>query len=269
MHPSLRHRPEDFYDPDDHRRLRRLSWLLAAGLATALTLLVEPASADPNFEKQLFQKASQWLKGGNKPAHPSSKPEDFTPIDERIRPNGCHSPIVFDQPFAHRPGKIRARCESPKWTVFLNNQVLLPQQASPEASRPLPAAAPTHRVLVAKANIPANQPIDPSQFEIREIPLGGPLRTYFTTAQGLEFSTVARAIYAGKPLRATDVRPSVLIKRGQPVTLAVETIPGLNISVKMTAMEDGRYGQQIRLQNIESGKTTTGMVIGWAQAGAR
>ena len=112
-------------------------------------------------------------------------------------------------------------------------------------------------------------PLDPALFEIKEIALTGPLKTYFTTAEGLEFSNVIKAIPAGKPLRAADLRSAVLIERGQPVVLAMERVPGLNISIKMTALEDGRFGEQIKLRNMESGKTTTGLVSGWAQVSMR
>ena len=274
MHPSLRHRPQDFIDRAEERRTLRLGWGLSCALALLLVWGTEPSQAQANapaqaralaeardFQARILFEAEQWLKS----ADPQTA-VDFAPINTRALPKECMGPIAFDRPFASRPDQIRAQCQSPAWSLFLNNRVAQSQVVKiQEGKKTQPSPASSHRVLVAKANLSANQPLDSSQLELQEVPLGGPLKTYFTTADGLEYSTVVRAIEAGKPLRATDLRPTVLVKRGQPVTLAVQRVQGLTINVKMQALQDGRFGDQIKLINMESGKTTTGLVSGWAQ----
>jgi len=275
MHPSLRHRPEDFIDLDETRFQRRAAWVIALLLTVLMTAFADSSSEETDFEQEIQRQASTWLDRqvhavGGKP-RATIGPADFAPIDPRVRPSTCHTLMEFDQPFPNQPSQIRARCSAPQWTIFLVNQskdATAVQRSAPARDTVSPAIS-AQRVLVAKVNIPANQPLDPALFEIKEIALTGPLKTYFTTAEGLEFSNVITAIPAGKPLRAAELRSAVLIKRGQPVVLAMERVPGLNISIKMTALEDGRFGEQIKLRNMESGKTTTGLVSGWAQVSMR
>ena len=275
MHPSLRHRPEDFIDLDETRFQRRFAWVIAFLLTVLMTAFADSSSAETDFEREIQRQASAWLdqQANVSPARSktSAAAADFAPIDPRVRPTTCHTLMEFDRPFPNQPSQIRARCAAPQWTIFLVNQskdATAVQKSSPTRPTASPAIS-TQKVLVAKVNIPANQPLDPALFEIKEVALTGPLKTYFTTAEGLEFSNVIKAIPAGKPLRAADLRSAVLIKRGQPVVLAMERVPGLNISIKMTALEDGRFGEQIKLRNMESGKTTTGLVSGWAQVSMR
>ena len=40
----------------------------------------------------------------------------------------------------------------------------------------------------------------------------------------------------------------------------MSAVPGLSLSVKLEAVEDGFIGEQIRLRNPESGKILTGLV---------
>ena len=255
---------------------RLISWGLGAGLAAACCLATaqaapNEASAQPNAaEAALFGQAQQWL-SGSKPGQTADTTIAFAPLDARLQIQSCQGPIRFDQPFPSQPASLRARCPKPDWTVFLQRTdagATAQATARPATSRPTPAGPPMKKVVVALANLSANQPVDPALFELRERPLAGPASTYFTTTDGLEFAQVVRAIPAGQAIRATDLRPAVLVRRGQPVVLAVERVPGLSIQITVEALEDGRFGDQIRFKNKESGRITTGQVVGRGQARA-
>lgn len=259
-------------------RLPRLvSWGLGVALAAASLLATAqaasntPTSAQPNSaEAALMEQAQQWLSGG-KPGQAADTSIAFAPLDARLQIQSCQGPIRFDQPFPSQPASLRARCPKPDWTVFLQRtDAAAPAQAAarPAASRPTPAGPPTRKVVVALANLSANQPVDPALFELQERPLAGPASSYFTTTDGLEFAQVVRAIPAGHAIRATDLRPALLVRRGQPVVLAVQRVPGLSIQITVEALEDGRFGDQIRFKNKESGRITTGQVVGRGQARA-
>ena len=256
---------------------RLLSWGLGAGLAAACCLATAqaaptaPTSAQPNSaEAALIGQAQQWL-SGSKPGQSPDANILFAPLDPRLQIQACQGPIRFDQPFPSQPASLRARCPKPDWTVFLQRTdagAVAQAAARPAANRPTPAGPPMKRVVVALANLSANQPVDPALFQLEERPLAGPASTYFTTTDGLEFAQVVRAIPAGQAIRATDLRPAVLVRRGQPVVLAVERVPGLSIQITVEALEDGRFGDQIRFKNKESGRITTGQVVGRGQARA-
>ena len=242
-------------------------------LATAQAAPSAPASAQPNAaEAALIEQAQQWL-SGSKPGQSPDANILFAPLDPRLQIQGCQGPIRFDQPFPSQPASLRARCLKPDWTVFLQRtdsgaSASAQAAARPAASRPTPAGPSMRKVVVALANLSANQPVDPALFELQERPLAGPASTYFTTTDGLEFAQVVRAIPAGQAIRASDLRPAVLVRRGQPVVLAVQRVPGLSIQITVEALEDGRFGDQIRFKNKESGRITTGQVVGRGQARA-
>ena len=256
---------------------RLLSWGLGAGLAAACCLATAqaapntPTSAQPNSaEAALIEQAQQWL-SGSKPGQTADTSIAFAPLDARLQIQSCQGPIRFDQPFPSQPASLRARCPKPDWTVFLQRTdagAAAQAAARPPTSRHRPAGPPMKKVVVALANLSANQPVDPALFKMEERPLAGPASTYFTTTDGLEFAQVVRAIPAGHAIRATDLRPAILVRRGQPVVLAVERVPGLSIRITVEALEDGRFGDQIRFKNKESGRITTGQVVGRGQARA-
>ena len=259
-------------------RLPRLvSWGLGLGLATACCLATAQAAptgpAASPAEVALIEQAQQWL-SGNKPGQAADTSIAFAPLDARLQIQSCQGPIRFDQPFPSQPSSLRARCPKPDWMVFLNRTDLGAAAASASklaeksAARPVQVGPPMKKVVVALANLSANQPVDPALFQLQERALAGPASTYFTTTDGLEFAQVVRAIPAGQAIRATDLRPAVLVRRGQPVVLAVERVPGLSIQITVEALEDGRFGDQIRFKNKESGRITTGQVVGRGQARA-
>ena len=72
---------------------------------------------------------------------------------------------------------------------------------------------------------------------------------------------VTRTIQAGSLLRMSDVKEADLIKRDDIVTLTVGR-GALVITVAMKAVGNGKLGQQIQLQNPESGEIVTAEVSG-------
>ena len=71
-----------------------------------------------------------------------------------------------------------------------------------------------------------------------------------------------RDIPAGTPLKNSDVRPILLVKRGQMVQMQVGAGQGFQIVARVEAQQDGRMGEQIRMINRESGRVLTGQVVG-------
>ena len=74
-----------------------------------------------------------------------------------------------------------------------------------------------------------------------------------------------RTIRAGQLLRASDLKPSELIKKGDSVKLVVGS-GMLKITVTVVALEGGRRDQQISLLNPESGEQVRAIVTGPGQA---
>lgn len=61
---------------------------------------------------------------------------------------------------------------------------------------------------------------------------------------------------------APAVPAPMLVKRGQTVLTTWTTVPGLVVSARMEAMDDGRMGDTVRLRNRESGRIVSAIVNG-------
>lgn len=70
-----------------------------------------------------------------------------------------------------------------------------------------------------------------------------------------------RRIRPQEMIRYADLTQALLVKKGMAVTLEIRRRL-LTIQVETVALEDGEYGQQIRLKNLESGQTIYGIVTG-------
>jgi len=70
-----------------------------------------------------------------------------------------------------------------------------------------------------------------------------------------------RILYPGRPIRISDVGPPAIISRNQIVTIFFEN-GSLLISVEGRALSRGGLGDKIRVMNLTSRTTITGVVSG-------
>ena len=70
-----------------------------------------------------------------------------------------------------------------------------------------------------------------------------------------------RTIRAGEVVLTTDLTAADLVRKGESVTLSI-TQGALTITVSMIALSDGKLGEQVNLQNPESGRVIQGIVTG-------
>ncbi len=87
-------------------------------------------------------------------------------------------------------------------------------------------------------------------------------RAYLLDVKGLEGHELVRAVRAGEPIRTTDIRPAIMIRKGEQVQLVVGKPETFRVMVTLEAMQDGKLGDQIKLRNGESGRTLSGIVTG-------
>ena len=67
-------------------------------------------------------------------------------------------------------------------------------------------------------------------------------------------------IFAGQAIRAADLGPAALVERNQLVILSY-SYAGLNIVTEARALERGAIGAHIRVMNLASRSTVTGVVM--------
>lgn len=245
---------------------------LSAALAIPLAMVVlivgtTPVAANPALTDQ----AAKWLSAQLKV--PADRITVQAP-DPRWQMPACPSGLRFDTPFSNA-NTIRVRCEAPQWQVFLRAQWpedALPANpvvaASPARIDPGPSAAtartlaePRRGVVLTRA-MSRGSLLSPASVQTTQVPAREADSLLITDAQFLEQMEAVRDLPAGVPLRQTDIRPAVLVRQGQSVTMTVGQGTGFTITVRLEALQDGRLGERVMLRNAESGRTISGVVTG-------
>jgi flagella basal body P-ring formation protein FlgA len=195
--------------------------------------------------------------------------------DPRLKMPQCTSGVKFDTPFSNA-NTVRARCDAPQWQLFLRAQ--LPETASANFAGPAsapdpvrtgttggterPAAPPPRRAFALTRGVTRGALLSPASVELTQVPAREADSLLITDAQALDQMEAVRDLPAGTPLRQTDLRPAVLVRQGQLVTMTVGQGTDFTITVRLEALQDGRMGDRVTLRNTESGRTVSGVVTG-------
>lgn len=118
------------------------------------------------------------------------------------------------------------------------------------------------RAMVARMNLYAGQALEPGLVEAGFVFSREPNPRYYTEFAGLEHSELVRNIQAGEALQPGDIRPAILVRRGQMVVLTVGAAAGLQVTLRAEALQDGKFGESVQLKNLESGRLLGGIVTG-------
>jgi len=116
------------------------------------------------------------------------------------------------------------------------------------------------QVAIANRALNANEPItaDNIIFERRDI--GRLVPGYFTELDKILGLTVKRQLAPGIVITESMLGQTVLIRRGQPVTITANN-GGIEVMVSGIALQDGSKGEFIRVKNSNSQKVISGQVI--------
>jgi flagellar basal body P-ring formation protein FlgA len=86
-------------------------------------------------------------------------------------------------------------------------------------------------------------------------------QSFVVGAADLLGKTPKRSIRPGEPIRPSDVQTPIVIRRGELVTVVLQSA-ALLLTAQAKALEDGTQGQAIRVSNTRSGKTLDATVNG-------
>ncbi len=240
----------------DTRRFKRWGmWLAACVLSQAqLGFAADLVVAETGFES-LQQQAKQWAS-----THPSfqGKQVQVVPVDARIAVQNCQQNLQFEHPFPNQPA-VRVRCAQPVWQLFVN---LNTGQATAPVNRAGVAAPVLHKVLVSKELLKRGTVISPEMFSVAEMPAAGMENQIISDTNLLKNMQLVRDLTPNTPLRSYDVKTAVLVKRGQEVLITAGEGQGFSITMRAEALQDGGLGEQIRLKNVESGRSLFGVITG-------
>ena len=240
----------------DTLRAKRWGWCVAAALLSQAQLgfAADVVSASPAFSV-LQQQAQQWAA-----SHPSfqGKSVYVEPIDPRITVQQCQQNLQFDHPFPNQAA-VRVRCAQPQWQLFVN---LNTGAVAAPAQRASAAAPAIYRVLVSKEVLKRGTVITPAMFSYAEMPVAGMENQIITDTNLLKNMELVRDLTPNTPLRSYDVKNAVLVKRGQEVQVTAGEGQGFKITMRAEALQEGGIGEQIRLKNVESGRSLYGVITG-------
>jgi flagellar basal body P-ring formation protein FlgA len=237
----------------DTQRFKRWGlWLAAYALSHAqLGFAADSVVNDSAFDA-LQKQAQQWAA-----THPSfrGKQLQVVPVDPRITVQNCQQNLQFDHPFPNQPA-VRVRCAQPSWQLFVN------LTGAPTTTRENTTGATLYKVLVSKELLKRGTVISPSMFSYAEMPVAGMENQIISDANLLKNMELVRDLTPNTPLRSYDVKTAVLVKRGQEVQVTAGEGQGFSITMRAEALQDGGLGEQIRLKNVESGRSLSGVITG-------
>jgi len=184
----------------------------------------------------------------------------LAPLDPRLQVRACDGPLAMDLPFASAE-TVRVRCAQPAWQLYVRVNMPVRAVAQPP-SQAVPKPPEKRQVLVAAVPLQRGMRLTAEHVRLAEVDaLGLPVQVLEQVSQVLH-AELARDVRADTPLRSQDIRPTVLVKRGQMVLISIGQAQGFQISARVEALQDGRYGEQIKLKNRDSGRMLTGLVKG-------
>ena len=116
------------------------------------------------------------------------------------------------------------------------------------------------QVLVSKRFLKAGSQINSDTFELKTLNKSSVGRHYFDSFEGLKFNVLNRSFSKGEVLSKSDTRSDQIISKNEIVMYIFSTKSGVQISASAIALENGSFGQRIKLKNSDSGREVYGYV---------
>ena len=231
-----------------------------AGWAGAAKVRHETKAAPMSPEEQLLQSVTQWV-GRQQGVRPDQV--QVQALDPRVRVQACARPLNMDLPFSSTE-TVRVRCPEPVWQLYVRVQTAPPdaRQAWGAPAGGAPAGEQRRPVLVTVTSLSRGMTVQARDVRVQTMVVPAGAGAFVESPAEAMHAEVLRDLPAGTPLRRSDLRPSILVKRGQLVQLSVGQSNGFMVSARVEAMQDGRMGEQIKLRNPESGRLLSGVVKG-------
>lgn len=247
---------------------RLLDQLVARGLLMGCVVWLFSASAfaapvktaDPGAPLQVLQSSvKNWVSQARKV---SANEVSLAPLDSRVKVRGCDKALSVDQPFSSAE-TVRVRCSQPVWQQYVRVSVAGKAPESVVALQPnKPTESAKRWVLVASVPLQRGMSLNETHVQRVQVDTSSMPVNVLEEASEVMHAEVVRDVRPGVPLRSHDIRPTVLVKRGQMVLLSVGQPQGFQISARVEALQDGRFGEQIKLKNRDSGRELSGRVLG-------
>ena len=233
---------------------RRLSvtWRTTAAIvavlaATLVSPLANGASSTPKWQsiEQITTTAEQFLQSRTG-VFAGNTTVQAGPLDARHKMAYCDKPL---KGFLRSGVEIKARtivgvrCSGSKpWKMYVPVDVMV-----------------TANVLVARQTLIKGQVLTAADLTTEQRDVSRVRGGYLSDAKQVIGRRLKTQVIAGKTLKPTMIEADIAIRRGQSVTITVNS-GAFDISMKGTAMMDGAVNQRIRVRNTNSGRIVEGIV---------
>ncbi len=218
---------------------------MLCGLSLLLPALTEAAQPQWQPVEQIARAAEAFLESRTG-IYAGDTEVRANPPDARHRLPYCGTPL---QGFLRSGTEIAARtivgvrCSGQKpWKVYVPVDVVV-----------------TAAVLVARQTLIKGQVLTEDDITLEKRDVSRIRGGYLSDPRQVIGQRLKTQLIAGKTLKPGMFAADIAIKRGQSVTLTVNT-GGFSITMLGTALMDGAVDQRIRVQNIKSGRVVEGIV---------
>ena len=220
--------------------------LLTAGAALLLAL---PAAATSPMQSHASIRDAARQHAAASADVPGGRAEiTVNPLDSRLRLTACDRPLeTYDSPNGLNRGRgvVGVRCTGSKpWKIFVPVSIAV-----------------IERVVVTRRPLVRGQALQADDLVLDETDVSRLHKAYFTRIEDVIGLRSKRALGAGKTLHAGLLKREKLVRRGKAVSI-IASVGGLKVSVRGKALADGSQGDQIRVENLASGKIVSGTVAG-------
>jgi len=180
--------------------------------------------------------------------------------------NTSPNPNTSQQTKSGTPNTPNSGNPSPELSKPLSSPVLpdpkSAQIASNNTPNPLNNRPGYHTVITSPQFLKRGTILSPGLFTGTEVALVPGESSALSNPGDVAHMELLRDLPANTPLKSFDVKPMLMIKKGQQVVVSIGEGKGFLITVRAEAMQDGQLGDQIRLKNTESGRSISAVVTG-------
>lgn len=158
-------------------------------------------------------------------------------------------------------GKLTATGGAAPWTGEQPFELLLGDEAQPAALQVAAAVSLPPSIVVLKLALGRGTVLQADDLELLPLPSGGREGEFFTTIEEAIGLETTHAVSAGQALSAAMVRPPLLVRRGDAITVYVRA-RGLRVRTVARARGDGAEGETITVESMTDRKTYQARVTG-------
>lgn len=159
-------------------------------------------------------------------------------LDSRLRLPRCGTPLQASWPAAARKRgnvTVAVSCDAPSnWSLYVQAKVQV-----------------FEKIIVSSRSMSRGEILSDQDIELESKDLSALNSGYYTRGDEVVGMMLKRSIRAGMVLTPTLLKPQLLIKRGDKVTILAVT-GAVEVRMEGQALKDGAKGEVIRVRNLSS-----------------